>query len=126
MLSEFFQTLLKSYLGHGDEVLDTKSTCDNSQVVSCGVDKTIILWDVSTGIPQRKWRGHAGKGGFNHETFVLLSLFRLEEKLFFCFLCARKKLFFLEKPFFMKVNPVFINQYFVVCAVSKQILFFSN
>lgn len=52
--------LLKSYLGHGDEVLDTKSTCDNSQVVSCGVDKTIILWDVSTGIPQKKWRGHAG------------------------------------------------------------------
>ena len=77
MLSEFFQTLLKSYLGHGDEVLDTKSTCDNSQVVSCGVDKTIILWDVSTGIPQRKWRGHAGKDGSSHETFVLLSLFRI-------------------------------------------------
>ena len=52
--------LLKTYLGHGDEVLDTKSTCDNSQIVSCGVDKTVILWDVSTGIPQRKWRGHAG------------------------------------------------------------------
>ena len=118
---------MKSYLGHGDEVLDTKSTCDNSQVVSCGVDKTIILWDVSTGIPQKKWRGHAGKGGFSHETFVLLSLFRLEEKLFFSFVFfAHEKNLFLEKPFFMKVNPVFINQYFVVCAVSKQILFFSN
>ena len=68
---------MKSYLGHGDEVLDTKSTCDNSQVVSCGVDKTIILWDVSTGIPQRKWRGHAGKDGSSHETFVFLSLFRI-------------------------------------------------
>ena len=52
--------LLKTYLGHGDEVLDTKSTCDNSQIVSCGQDKTVILWDVSTGVPQRKWRGHAG------------------------------------------------------------------
>ena len=51
---------LKTYLGHGDEVLDTKSTCDNSQIVSCGQDKTVILWDVSTGVPQRKWRGHAG------------------------------------------------------------------
>ena len=49
------QAQLKTYLGHGDEVLDCKSTCDNSQIVSCGVDKTIILWDVSTGAPQRKW-----------------------------------------------------------------------
>ena len=49
------QALLKTYLGHGDEVLDAKSTCDNGQVVSCGLDKTVILWDVSTGVPQRKW-----------------------------------------------------------------------
>ena len=35
--------------------MDTKSTCDNSQIVSCGLDKTVILWDVSTGVPQRKW-----------------------------------------------------------------------
>ena len=51
----FSQAQLKTYLGHGDEVLDTRSTCDNSQIVSCGLDKTIILWDVSTGVPQRKW-----------------------------------------------------------------------
>jgi len=51
---------LKTYLGHGDDVLDVKSSCDNAQIVSCGLDKTIILWDVSTGNPQRKWRGHAG------------------------------------------------------------------
>ena len=43
-------TLLKTYMGHGDEVLDTKSTCDNSQVVSCGLDKTVVLWDVTTGM----------------------------------------------------------------------------
>ena len=40
---------LKTYQGHGDEVLDAKSTCDNGQIVSCGLDKTTILWDVSTG-----------------------------------------------------------------------------
>ena len=51
---------MKTYLGHGDEVLDAKSSCDNSQIVSCGLDKTVILWDVSTGLPQKKWRGHAG------------------------------------------------------------------
>lgn len=67
---------MKTYQGHGDEVLDTKSTCDNSQVVSCGVDKTVILWDVSTGVPQRKWRGHAGTVNciaLNEESTVAIS-----------------------------------------------------
>ena len=59
-----------------------------------------------------------------------LNLMRLEEKLFFSFLvfaCAPKKseLFILEKPFFMKSNPVFLQGDFFVNAVSKQILFFT-
>ena len=32
----------------------------------------------------------------------------------------------MEKPFFMQANPVFIKEPFFVCAVSKQILFFST
>ncbi|CAB4060415.1 SAMD8 [Lepeophtheirus salmonis] len=46
--------------GHGYEVLDARGSCDNSQIASCGMDKTVILWDVSIGTALRKWRGHAG------------------------------------------------------------------
>ena len=49
---------LKTYSGHGYEVLDVRGSCDNSQIVSCSMDKTIMLWDVSSGNWTRKWRGH--------------------------------------------------------------------
>ena len=67
---------LKTYSGHGYEVLDVRGSCDNSQVrlrqrsgvwtlyllplqiVSASMDKTIMLWDVSSGNWTRKWRGH--------------------------------------------------------------------
>ncbi|KAK7867724.1 hypothetical protein R5R35_002234 [Gryllus longicercus] len=51
--------LLKSYAGHGQDVLDVHSSCDNSQMVSAGADRSILLWDVSTGKILRRWRGHA-------------------------------------------------------------------
>lgn len=51
---------LKTYLGHGYEVLDVQSSCDSSQLVSCGMDKAVILWDVSSGQVLRKYRGHVG------------------------------------------------------------------
>ncbi|XP_063217048.1 WD repeat domain-containing protein 83-like [Bacillus rossius redtenbacheri] len=51
--------LLKTYGGHGDEVLDARGSSDSSQIVSCGADKSVILWDVSTGQPMRRLRGHA-------------------------------------------------------------------
>ncbi|KAK1154036.1 WD repeat domain-containing protein 83-like [Acipenser oxyrinchus oxyrinchus] len=41
-------TLLKTYSGHGYEVLDADGSCDNSHLTSCGSDKTVILWDVAT------------------------------------------------------------------------------
>ncbi|KAK6468873.1 WD repeat domain-containing protein 83 [Huso huso] len=53
-------TLLKTYSGHGYEVLDADGSCDNSHLTSCGSDKTVILWDVATGQVIRKLRGHAG------------------------------------------------------------------
>lgn len=83
-------TLLKTYTGHGYEVLDAdrwlenveitkekqtqlilspntvrnhicfNSSYDSSQVCSCSSDKTVILWDVGSGNVTRKFRGHAG------------------------------------------------------------------
>ncbi|NXA57540.1 WDR83 protein, partial [Nothocercus julius] len=53
-------TLLRSYLGHGYEVLDAAGSFDNSQLCSGSADKTVALWDVATGQVVRKFRGHAG------------------------------------------------------------------
>uniref|UniRef100_A0A3P8Z3F9 WD repeat domain-containing protein 83 n=1 Tax=Esox lucius TaxID=8010 RepID=A0A3P8Z3F9_ESOLU len=50
-------TLLKTYSGHGYEVLDADGSYDNSQLCSCSSDKTVILWDVATGQVTRKLRG---------------------------------------------------------------------
>ena len=51
-------TLLKTYSGHGYEVLDAVGSSDNSRVVSCGGDKTVVQWDVATGQILRRFRGH--------------------------------------------------------------------
>ncbi|KAF4097810.1 hypothetical protein G5714_021818 [Onychostoma macrolepis] len=69
-------TLLKTYTGHGYEVLDVDCSYDNSQLCSCSSDKTVILWDVGSGQVTRKLRGHAGKVNcvqFNEEATVMLS-----------------------------------------------------
>ncbi|KAJ8683477.1 hypothetical protein QAD02_019269 [Eretmocerus hayati] len=52
--------LLKTYAGHGNEVMDACSSCDQSQIVSCSVDKSVILWDVIAGTPVRRLRCHTG------------------------------------------------------------------
>jgi mitogen-activated protein kinase organizer 1 len=47
-----------------------------SHIVSCGMDKTIILWDVSTGQSLRKYRGHLGTVNcvkFNEDSSVAIS-----------------------------------------------------
>jgi WD40 repeat protein len=44
-------------LGHGQDVLDVRGSCDNSQLVSCGKDKLVVVWDVSSGSALRKYRG---------------------------------------------------------------------
>ncbi|XP_069623354.1 WD repeat domain-containing protein 83 [Ranitomeya imitator] len=69
-------TLLKTYSGHGYEVLDAAGSYDNSQICSCSSDKTVVLWDVAQGQVVRKFRGHAGKVNcvaFNEESTVIIS-----------------------------------------------------
>ena len=47
-----------------------------SQIVSCGADKTVIVWDVSTGQPVRRLRGHASHVTcirYNEEATVAVS-----------------------------------------------------
>ncbi|XP_053907823.1 WD repeat domain-containing protein 83 [Cuculus canorus] len=69
-------TALRTYQGHGYEVLDAAGSFDNSHLCSCGADKTVALWDVATGQVVRKYRGHAGKVNcvqFNEEATVIVS-----------------------------------------------------
>lgn len=49
---------LKSYGGHGYEVLDAVASNDSGKVASCSADRTVVLWDVSNGQIIRKFRGH--------------------------------------------------------------------
>ena len=43
------------------QVLDCQGSCDNSQLISCSMDKSVVLWDVTSGNFTRKWRGHQVK-----------------------------------------------------------------
>lgn len=54
-------TLLRTYSGHGYEVLDAAGSFDNSSLCSGGGDKAVVLWDVASGQAVRKFRGHAGR-----------------------------------------------------------------
>lgn len=68
--------LLKTYGGHGNEVLDASGSCDSSQIVSCSSDKSVIVWDVSTGQPLRRLRSHAASVTcvkFNEESTMAIS-----------------------------------------------------
>lgn len=68
--------LLKTYGGHGNEVLDAVGSCDSSQIVSCSADKSVILWDVSTAQPTRRLRGHAATVScvkYNEESTIVVS-----------------------------------------------------
>ncbi|KAL5022334.1 hypothetical protein ScPMuIL_001489 [Solemya velum] len=70
------QLLLKTYGGHGYEVLDAQASSDNSQICSGGMDKLVVLFDVASGNSLRKYRGHAGTVNcvkFNEESTVVLS-----------------------------------------------------
>ncbi|CAD5111978.1 DgyrCDS1232 [Dimorphilus gyrociliatus] len=69
-------SLLATYSGHGQEVMDAAAACDNAQLVSCGLDKNVILWDVADARVVRKFRGHAGCVNcvrFNEEATIVIS-----------------------------------------------------
>lgn len=69
-------SLLKTYSGHGDEVMDAQSSCDSGQIVSGGLDKSVILWDVATGTPTRRYRGHVAPVTavrYNEESSMVVS-----------------------------------------------------
>lgn len=68
--------LLKTYAGHGNEVMDACSSCDQSQIASCSVDKSIIVWDVMAGTPVRRLRCHTGivtTVRFNEMSTIIIS-----------------------------------------------------
>jgi len=69
--------LLKTYAGHGNEVLDARGSCDNGHVLTCGVDRAVLLWEVGTGKIVRNFRGaHAGPVNcvrFNEDSSVAVS-----------------------------------------------------
>ncbi|OAF66715.1 MAPK organizer 1 [Intoshia linei] len=51
--------LLKTYSGHGQDVMDVRGSRDNSKIVSASKDKTVFLWDVLTGKSIKRYRYHA-------------------------------------------------------------------
>lgn len=72
----FKSLLLKTYGGHGNEVLDAAGSCDSSQIASCSSDKSVIIWDVPTGQPLRRFRKHASTVTcvkYNEESTVAIS-----------------------------------------------------
>ncbi|KAK9499098.1 hypothetical protein O3M35_003607 [Rhynocoris fuscipes] len=64
---------LKTYSGHGNEVLDACGSCDSSNLLSGGADRSVIYWDVATGKPLRRLRVHVSKVccvKFNEESTI--------------------------------------------------------
>lgn len=86
-------TLVKSYQGHGYEVLGVApyvfvplsrnvelmemfSSHDNTRLASCGGDRSVFYWDVATGQPIKRFAGHTSRintVAFNAESTVLAS-----------------------------------------------------
>ncbi|KAF0983983.1 hypothetical protein FDP41_007898 [Naegleria fowleri] len=53
--------VLKEYKGHGYEVFDLDISTDNNFFVSASGDKSVFLWDISTGEVKRRFKEHKGK-----------------------------------------------------------------
>lgn len=51
-------THIKSYAGHGYQVLDIDSAGDSRTFVSCGGDRAVFFWDVAGGRTIRRYHGH--------------------------------------------------------------------
>ncbi|KAJ3062499.1 WD repeat-containing protein 83, partial [Podochytrium sp. JEL0797] len=67
---------VKTYAGHGKEVLGIAISTDNTKFASAGGDKAAILWDVATGRSIRKFTGHAARinaVAFNFDASVVVT-----------------------------------------------------
>lgn len=56
--------------------MDADCSCDSSHIVSGSQDKTVIIWDVSTGQPLRRYRAHIGTVNcvaFNEDSSIFFS-----------------------------------------------------
>lgn len=69
--------LIKKYDGtHGYSILDVAVSHDNARFASCGVDKSVFLWDVTSGRVVRRIQHHAQKVNaleMNDDSTVLLT-----------------------------------------------------
>lgn len=69
-------TPIKEYSGHSQRVLDVAVAHDNGSFASCGGDRTVFLWDVSSGIISRRLLAHEQRVNavaFNEDCSILLS-----------------------------------------------------
>ncbi|KAJ3407290.1 Cullin-4B [Chytriomyces hyalinus] len=67
---------VKTYTGHGYEVLDIAISSDNAKFTSVGGDKAALLWDVGTGKVIRRFTGHAARinsCAFNADATVIVT-----------------------------------------------------
>ena len=49
---------IKEYVGHNYRILDLAIAHDNNTFASCGGDKAVFVWDVSSGRVLRRFSGH--------------------------------------------------------------------
>ncbi|BES92077.1 unnamed protein product [Nesidiocoris tenuis] len=67
---------LKSYSGHGSDVMDACGSSDSSQLLSGGTDRAVMTWDVPTGKVLRRFRVHVSTVScvkFNEESTLAFS-----------------------------------------------------
>lgn len=68
--------LLKTYNGHRYEVLDVSASSDSSTIVSGGMDKVALIWDVPSAQVIRALRGHSGQINavkYNKESSIVIT-----------------------------------------------------
>ncbi|KAH8119459.1 nuclear mRNA splicing protein [Phellopilus nigrolimitatus] len=67
---------IKTYAGHGYEVLSITVAHDNVKFASSGGDRSVFIWDVATATTVRRLSGHIGKINaveFNEDASVVAS-----------------------------------------------------
>ena len=55
---EAASTPIKEYRVHNQRVLDVTIAADNASFASCGGDRTVFVWDVTSGLVTRRLQGH--------------------------------------------------------------------